>query len=134
MNQKCMLCPHKCSIDRRINIGRCKAGEKVEIGGVSLHKFEEPCISGNYGSGTVFFSKCNLNCVFCQNYEISNLGNGKKIEVEELAKIFLKEQENNAENINLVSPTIYADKIVEAIKIAKEKGLNLPIIYNTNRI
>lgn len=134
MNQKCMLCPHKCSIDRRINVGRCKAGEKVEIGGVSLHKFEEPCISGNYGSGTVFFSKCNLNCVFCQNYEISNLGNGKKIEVEELAKIFLKEQENNAENINLVSPTIYADKIVEAIKIAKEKGLNLPIIYNTNRI
>ena len=72
--------------------------------------------------------------MFCQNYEISNLGNGKKIEVEELAKIFLKEQENNAENINLVSPTIYADKIVEAIKIAKEKGLNLPIIYNTNRI
>ncbi len=134
MNQKCMLCPHKCSIDRRINVGRCKAGEKVEIGGVSLHKFEEPCISGNYGSGTVFFSKCNLNCVFCQNYEISNLGNGKKIEVEELAKIFLKEQENNAENINLVSPTIYADKIIEAIKIAKEKGLNLPIIYNTNRI
>lgn len=134
MNQKCMLCPHKCSIDRRINVGRCKAGEKVEIGGVSLHKFEEPCISGNYGSGTVFFSKCNLNCVFCQNYEISNLGNGKKIEVEELAKIFLKEQENNAENINLVSPTIYADKITEAIKIAKEKGLNLPIIYNTNRI
>ena len=134
MNQKCTLCPHKCSIDRRINVGRCKAGEKVEIGGVSLHKFEEPCISGNYGSGTVFFSKCNLNCVFCQNYEISNLGNGKKIEVEELAKIFLKEQENNAENINLVSPTIYADKIIEAIKIAKEKGLNLPIIYNTNRI
>ena len=134
MIEKCTICPHKCNIDRSKNVGRCKAGEKVEIGGVSLHKFKEPCISGNYGSRTVFFSKCNLNCVFCQNYEISNLGNGKKIEVEELAKIFLKEQENNAENINLVSPTIYADKIVEAIKIAKEKGLNLPIIYNTNRI
>lgn len=134
MIEKCTICPHKCNIDRSKNVGRCKAGEKIEIGGVSLHKFEEPCISGNYGSGTVFFSKCNLNCVFCQNYEISNLGNGKKIEVEELAQIFLNEQENKAENINLVSPTIYADKIIEAIKIAKENGLNLPIIYNTNRI
>ena len=132
MNKQCTLCPHKCKVDRNINIGRCKAGDKIEIGGTSLHKFEEPCISGENGSGTVFFSKCNLNCVFCQNYEISNLGNGKKIEVEELSNIFLKQQEKNAENINLVSPTIYADKIVEAIKIAKEKGLMIPIIYNTN--
>lgn len=133
MEKKCNLCPHKCGIDRKINKGRCKAGDKIEIGGVSLHKFEEPCISGvENGSGTVFFSKCNLNCVFCQNYEISNLGNGRKIEVEELADIFLIHQENGAENINLVSPTIYADKIAEAVKIAKEKGLNLPIIYNTN--
>lgn len=132
MNKQCTLCPHKCKVDRNINIGRCKAGDKIEIGGASLHKFEEPCISGKNGSGTVFFSKCNLNCVFCQNYEISNLGNGKQIEVEELSNIFLKQQEKNAENINLVSPTIYADKIVEAIKIAKEKGLKIPIIYNTN--
>lgn len=132
MNKQCTLCPHKCKVDRNINIGRCKAGDKIEIGGTSLHKFEEPCISGANGSGTVFFSKCNLNCVFCQNYEISNLGNGKQIEVEELSNIFLKQQEKNAENINLVSPTIYADKIVEAIKIAKEKGLKIPIIYNTN--
>ncbi len=132
MNKQCTLCPHKCKVDRNINIGRCKAGDKIEIGGTSLHKFEEPCISGENGSGTVFFSKCNLNCVFCQNYEISNLGNGKQIEVEELSNIFLKQQEKNAENINLVSPTIYADKIVEAIKIAKEKGLKIPIIYNTN--
>ena len=132
MNKQCTLCPHKCKVDRNINLGRCKAGDKIEIGGASLHKFEEPCISGKNGSGTVFFSKCNLNCVFCQNYEISNLGNGKQIEVEELSNIFLKQQEKNAENINLVSPTIYADKIVEAIKIAKEKGLKIPIIYNTN--
>ena len=132
MNKQCTLCPHKCKVDRNINIGRCKAGDKIEIGGTSLHKFEEPCISGENGSGTVFFSKCNLNCVFCQNYEISNLRNGKKIEVEGLSNIFLKQQEKNAENINLVSPTIYADKIVEAIKIAKEKGLKIPIIYNTN--
>lgn len=132
MNKQCTLCPHKCKVDRNINLGRCKAGDKIEIGGASLHKFEEPCISGKNGSGTVFFSKCNLNCVFCQNYEISNLGNGKQIEVKELSNIFLKQQEKNAENINLVSPTIYADKIVEAIKIAKEKGLKIPIIYNTN--
>ena len=132
MEQECTLCPHKCKIDRNINIGRCKAGNKIEIGGVSLHKFEEPCISGKNGSGTVFFSKCNLNCVFCQNYEISNLGNGRKIEIEELSKILLKQQENGAENINLVSPTIYVDKIIDAIKIAKQKGLKLPIIYNTN--
>ena len=132
MEQECTLCPHKCKIDRNINIGRCKAGNKIEIGGVSLHKFEEPSISGKNGSGTVFFSKCNLNCVFCQNYEISNLGNGRKIEIEELSKILLKQQENGAENINLVSPTIYADKIIDAIKIAKQKGLKIPIIYNTN--
>ncbi len=132
MINKCEICPHKCQVDRENIFGRCKAGNKVEIGGVSLHKFEEPCISGENGSGTVFFSKCNLNCVFCQNYEISDLGNGKIIETEELANIFLKQQENGAENINLVSPTIYADKIIEAVKIAKNKGLKLPIIYNTN--
>lgn len=80
----------------------------------------------------MFFSKCNLKCVFCQNYEISNLGNGKEISEEELAEIFLKEQENGAENINLVSPTIYADKIANSLKIAKNQGLKLPIIYNSN--
>lgn len=132
MSKECTICPHKCKIDREIDIGRCKAGNKIEIGGVSLHKFEEPCISGENGSGTVFFSKCNLNCVFCQNYEISNLGNGRIIEVEELADIFIKQQENKAENINLVSPTIYANKIAEAIKLARARGLIIPIIYNTN--
>jgi len=132
MANECTICPHKCKVDRSKNIGRCKAGSKIEIGGVSIHKFEEPCISGEKGSGTVFFSKCNLNCVFCQNYEISNLGNGRKIEVEELAEIFIKQQDNNAENINLVSPTIYIDKIIEAIRIAKDRALEIPIIYNTN--
>lgn len=132
MENLCMLCPHKCGIDRSINFGRCKAGDKIEIGGFSLHYFEEPCISGKKGSGTVFFSKCNLSCVFCQNYEISNLGNGKKISIEELSEIFLKQQENGAENINLVSPTIYADKIADSIIIAKKQGLKLPIIYNSN--
>ena len=132
MNNLCELCPHKCNIDRSIYKGRCKAGNEIEIGGYSLHKFEEPCISGENGSGTVFFSKCNLSCVFCQNYEISNLGYGRKIDVNELSDIFIKQQENGAENINLVSPTIYVDKIVDALKIAKEKGLKIPIVYNTN--
>lgn len=132
MDNICTICPHKCGIDREINVGRCKAGNKIEIGGYSIHNFEEPCISGKNGSGTVFFSKCNLNCVFCQNYEISNLGNGKKIEIEELANIFIDQQKNNAENINLVTPTIYTNQIIEAIKLAKTKGLQIPIIYNSN--
>lgn len=77
MKYRCTLCPHNCNADRKANVGRCKAREKIEIGGFGLHRFEEPCISGDNGSGTVFFSKCNLNCVFCQNYEISNLGKRK---------------------------------------------------------
>ena len=76
--EKCTLCPHECGVKRNISIGRCKAGDSIEIGGVHLHMFEEPCISGRNGSGTVFFSKCNLACVFCQNYEISNLGKRKE--------------------------------------------------------
>lgn len=132
MNITCNMCPHKCNIDREQNKGRCGAGALPEIGGVSLHMFEEPCISGEHGSGTVFFSKCNLNCVFCQNYEISNLGKGKAISIEELANIFIEQQNKNAENINLVSPTIYSEQIIEAIKIAKNKGLKIPIIYNSN--
>ena len=81
---------------------------------------------------TVFFSNCNLNCVFCQNYEISQQGKGKEISIEELANIFLIQQEKGVENINLVTPTSYVPQIIEAIKIAKNKGLKLPIVYNTN--
>ena len=98
----------------------------------STHNFEEPCISGKKGSGTVFFSNCNMNCVFCQNYEISQLGRGKEITIEELANVMIKQQERNVQNINLVTPTSYALHIVEAIKIARKKGLKIPIVYNTN--
>ncbi len=84
------------------------------------------------GSGTVFFSNCNLNCIYCQNYEISQLGKGKEITVEELAKIFISQQEKGAHNINLVTPTMYVYQIIEAIKIARKNGLNIPIIYNSN--
>ncbi len=86
----------------------------------------------NGGSGTIFFSNCNLNCIYCQNYEISQLGNGKEISIQELANIFLEQQKNGAENINLVTPTMYVYQIIEAIKIAKNAGLTIPIIYNTN--
>lgn len=130
---KCIICPHNCKINRNKNqIGRCRAKNTVKIALYSTHEFEEPCISGKKGSGTVFFSNCNLNCIYCQNYEISQLGKGKEITIEELADIFLKQQEKDVENINLVTPTSYVPQIIEAIKIARKKGLKLPIVYNTN--
>lgn len=130
---KCKLCPHNCKINRnKGEIGRCRATDKVKIALYSKHFFEEPCISGEKGSGTVFFSNCNLNCVFCQNYEISQEGKGKEITIDNLAEIFIRQQKSGIHNINLVTPTSYVPQIIEAIKIAKKEGLNLPIIYNTN--
>ena len=129
----CILCPHNCKVNRlNGNIGRCRCDDKLKVALASLHYFEEPCISGGNGSGTVFFTNCNLQCKYCQNYEISQQGKGKEISVKELADIFLKQQENGANNINLVTPTSYVYQIIEALDIAKEKGLKLPIIYNTN--
>lgn len=131
--EQCKICPHECKINRNNGkIGRCKSTDKVKIALYSTHDFEEPCISGKKGSGTVFFSNCNLNCIFCQNYEISQEGKGEEISIEGLAEIFLKQQEKDVENINLVTPTSYVPQIIEAIKIAKSKGLKLPIVYNTN--
>ena len=131
--EKCEICPHKCKINRNAGqIGRCKSKDTVKIAKASVHNFEEPCISGTKGSGTVFFSNCTMNCVFCQNYEISQEGKGKEITIEELANIFIEQQEKEVENINLVTPTSYVPQIIEAIKIARQKGLNIPIVYNTN--
>lgn len=131
--KSCEVCPFKCKVNRlEGELGKCKCTDKMKIAMYSLHYFEEPCISGKDGSGTVFFSNCNLSCIYCQNYKISHEGKGNEINIEELADIFLKQQENGANNINLVTPTMYAYQIIEAIKIAKAKGLNLPIIYNTN--
>ena len=131
--EKCAICPHNCGINRLNNqIGRCKSKDTVKVALYSTHNFEEPCISGKKGSGTVFFSNCNMNCVFCQNYEISQQGKGKEISIEELADIFIKQQEKDVENINLVTPTSYVPQIIEAIKIAQKNGLKLPIVYNTN--
>ena len=128
----CTICPHNCKINRTKNPGRCKSTDKIKIALYSIHNFEEPCISGEKGSGTIFFSNCNMNCVFCQNYEISQLGRGKEITIEELADIMIKQQERNVQNINLVTPTSYVLHIIEAIKIARKKGLKIPIVYNTN--
>jgi putative pyruvate formate lyase activating enzyme len=131
--EKCAICPHNCGINRLNNqIGRCKSKDTVKVALYSTHNFEEPYISGKKGSGTVFFSNCNMNCVFCQNYEISQQGKGKEISIEELADIFIKQQEKDVENINLVTPTSYVPQILEAIKIARKNGLKLPIVYNTN--
>ena len=131
--QRCEICPHDCKVNRlQRHMGRCKCNDKVKIALASVHNFEEPCISGKKGSGTVFFSNCNLNCKFCQNYEISQQGKGIEITIEELADIFIKQQEKKVHNINLVTPTMYAYQIIEAIKIARKKGLNIPIIYNSN--
>lgn len=131
--KSCNICPHRCKVNRLDGkIGRCKCDDKVKIALASIHHYEEPCISGKNGSGTVFFSNCNLNCIYCQNYEISQQGKGKIISIEHLAEIFLNQQKKNVNNINLVTPTMYVPQIIEAIKIARNNGLNIPIIYNSN--
>ena len=131
--KSCNICPHRCKVNRLDGkIGRCKCDDKVKIALASIHHYEEPCISGENGSGTVFFSNCNLNCIYCQNYEISQQGKGKIISIEHLAEIFLNQQKKNVNNINLVTPTMYVPQIIEAIKIARNNGLNIPIIYNSN--
>lgn len=131
--KRCELCPHNCKVNRlNGEIGRCKCKDKVKIALASVHYYEEPCISGENGSGTIFFSGCNLNCKFCQNYEISQLGKGIEITIEELSDIFIKQQNKGVNNINLVTPTMYVYQIIEAIKRARKKGLDIPIIYNSN--
>ena len=129
---KCELCPRMCGVDRDNSVGFCKSSNHVKIARAALHAWEEPCISGENGSGTVFFSGCTLKCVFCQNYVLSHDNSGKEISVERLAEIFLELQEKNAHNINLVTPTHYVLQIVEALKLAKEKGLMIPVVYNSS--
>lgn len=130
---KCNLCPFECSINRnQEQLGRCKAPKNIKIALYKLHFDEEPCISGKNGSGTIFFSDCNLKCKFCQNYKISCESKGEEISKEKLADIMLELQEKKANNINLVTATPYVPMIIDAIKIAKRKGLNIPILYNTS--
>lgn len=133
MLEKCQICPRDCKVNRLLgNKGYCKCDDKIKIALVSTHNYEEPCISGKNGSGTIFFSNCNLNCVFCQNHEISQEGKGVEVSTERLAEIFIEQQDRGVNNINLVTPTMYVYQIIEAIKKARNKGLNIPIIYNSN--
>lgn len=130
--QACTLCPFQCKTNRFLQPGPCHASSKLFAAKAFLHPWEEPCISGEKGSGTIFFSGCNLHCVFCQNHEISQQCSGKEISIDRLAEIMLELQEQGAANINLVTPTPYALHIIEAVALAKAKGLTLPIVYNTN--
>lgn len=125
----CSLCPNDCKIDRKKSAGACGAGDKIKIAKYYLHKFEEPCVSGGSGSGTVFFCGCSLKCAFCQNYTLSRNERGKEITVRELADIFKSLESAGAANINLVTPTHYADKIVSALDIYKPR---IPVVYNTH--
>lgn len=128
----CTVCPRNCKVDRTISEGFCRSGALVKVAKAYGHMWEEPCISGEKGSGTVFFSNCNLRCVFCQNHDISQEDIGKEISTDRLSEIFLEQQERGFHNINLVNPTHYVPQIKEALKKAKEKGLKLPIVYNSN--
>lgn len=128
----CTLCPRECKINRYNQLGFCKAPPKIKIARVHLHLYEEPCLTGKYGSGTIFFSHCNLNCIFCQNEQISHQGNGKEVTIEEFANICLDLQAKKATNINLVTPTFYVPLIKKGLILAKEKGLTIPIVYNTS--
>jgi len=130
--EKCNMCPRNCNINRlNGKVGVCKATNDIKVSLVSTHHFEEPCISGEKGSGTIFFTGCNLKCVYCQNYEISSNMYGKVVSIDRLAEIMLEQQNRGVENINLVTPTMYALHIKEAIILARKKGLTLPIVYNS---
>ncbi len=129
----CTLCPRNCGVDRIMGQrGVCGAGNVVKAARAALHFWEEPCISGERGSGTVFFSYCGLQCVYCQNRAISRGQSGKEISTVRLAEIFLELQQKGAHNINLVTPTHYIPQIVEAVKKAREAGLFVPVVYNTS--
>ncbi|MDI6906450.1 MAG: radical SAM protein [Thermoanaerobacterales bacterium] len=129
---ECCLCGHECRIDRLGGEkGVCGAGDLAVISGYGPHFGEESVLVGTGGSGTIFFSRCNLRCVFCQNWEISALGEGDPVTPEELAEIMLDLQRQGCHNINLVSPTHYVPQILEALSLAAGKGLDLPIVYNT---
>ncbi len=126
----CSLCPRECGADRYTGTGFCGCGVDIRAAKAYLHMWEEPCISGARGSGTVFFSGCNLKCCFCQNYKISHENRGKEITEIRLAEIFLELQQQGAHNINLVSPTPYVPQIIAALDMCRGK-LNIPIVYNT---
>ena len=133
MLSPCRVCPFVCSTDRRSSKGgRCRSGYLPKIASWNLHHGEEPPVSGHRGSGTIFFSGCSLRCCFCQNYPISQLGNGREMTVGELADCMLQLQKRGAHNINFVTPTHFVPQAVKALGIAVSKGLEIPIVYNSS--
>lgn len=130
---KCSLCPRECHVDRSSGkTGYCGESKTIRIARTSLHQWEEPCITGEYGSGTIFFSGCGLKCIFCQNHNIADSSVGREVTKEQLAEAMLRLQENHASNINLVTASHYADTLAEVICLAKKSGLSIPIVYNTS--
>lgn len=130
--KNCCLCPRKCGINRYEQKGYCGANNKLKIAHYSLHMWEEPVISGDTGSGTIFFSNCNMKCMYCQNKKISLDGYGKYTSLKRLEEIMMELQDKGANNINLVTPTHYVPQIAKALKRIKNKSLNIPVVYNTS--
>lgn len=129
----CTLCPRNCHVDRLAGqCGRCHETAEIVAARAALHMWEEPCISGDTGSGAVFFSGCSMGCIFCQNHNIAEAKAGKIITIERLSEIFMELQEKGAANINLVTPTHYVPQIIKALDMAREAGLTLPVVYNTS--
>ena len=129
MDNLCNQCPRHCNTDRTNTLGYCKSYSTLKIARASLHYDEEPIISGTLGSGTIFFSGCNLKCVYCQNYPISHENFGKEVTIDKFIKIMQNLEKQGAHNINLVTPTHFVDKIIEALNIYRPK---VPIVYNSN--
>lgn len=131
--KSCAICPRKCQVNRLDNKqGFCKTGLKPKVYSYLAHRGEEPAISGERGSGTIFFSNCNLGCVYCQNYEFSQVGAGREVSFEELAEFMLELQQMGCHNINLVTPTHVLPQILKSLKIAISRGLNIPLVYNSS--
>ena len=130
--KNCCLCHRKCGINRYEQKGYCGANNKLKIAHYSLHMWEEPVISGDTGSGTIFFSNCNMKCMYCQNKKISLDGYGKYTSLKRLEEIMMELQDKGANNINLVTPTHYVPQIAKVLKSIKNKSLNIPVVYNTS--
>ncbi len=129
----CVLCPRRCGVNRMNGeLGYCGAGRLARVALVSLHPWEEPCIAGSTGAGTVFFSHCSLRCLFCQNAVISHEENGIDVTEERLAEIFLEQQERGAATLDLVTPTHFAPQILASLRMAKSHGLTLPVVWNSS--
>ena len=131
--ESCEVCPHRCGVNRlKGELGFCKTGKNVIVDSYFSHRGEEKPIRGYRGSGTVFFSYCNMRCVYCQNYQISQLGEGREVSPEELSEIFLELQVMGCQNLNLVTPSHVVPQILSALYLAVQKGFRLPIVYNTS--